>query len=304
MNYMDVFTQNLKNYDERQAAKERERKEKIMAEKRSRDKQLHDEKMRKKLEAKTEKEMDGMLVKKIQNEIDNEIKKAQITRLEQKETLRHMLIDNEDRRIRLQQEAQRLKDEEVEAQREYTRLVEKQEAERAAEMKAREDRAKAFMNHMADTVIKDQKDQILDEERTLLRHGLEREQREIQDDRMRLERIRQQKKDIRNFLNKQLAEKEAKKEFETQMEKRQAEIWKKDTQDFYSNEEKKKRDLLAMNKKHAEYLMEQCELERKRRFKKMTPQELLFNKDKLKNIAENEEAPDNEKFRKTAVSGH
>lgn len=90
-----------------------------------------------------------------------------------------MLIENEVDRIEKLKEEQRQKDLEVQAQREYTRLVEKQEADRAAEMKAREDRSKAFMNHMADTVIKDQKDQIIEEERTLLRHGLEREQREI-----------------------------------------------------------------------------------------------------------------------------
>lgn len=169
-------------------------------------------------------------------------------------------------------------------------------------MKAREDRAKAFMNHMADTVIKDQKDQIIQEERDLLRYGLEREQREINDERMRQERVRQQKRDIRNFLNKQLDEKEAKKRFENELEKKQAEIWKKDTEDFYNKEAEKKYDLKIANKSHAGYLLQQCDQERKRRFKKMTAQELLFNKDTLKNIAVDENAPNAEKFKKTTLS--
>lgn len=99
-----------------------------------------------------------------------------------------------------------------------------------------------------------------------------------------------------------MQEKEAKKQFENTLEKKQAEIWKKDTAEFIENEASKKKNLYAANKQHEGYLMQQMELERKRRYKKMTPQELLFNKDRLKGIAEDGSNVDAEKFRKTQVS--
>ena len=64
-----------------------------------------------------------------------------------------MLEENEKNKLRQkeQQDKERLDD--LRAQEEYTRMLDKQEADRTNEMKSREQRAQDFMNKMADNVL-------------------------------------------------------------------------------------------------------------------------------------------------------
>ena len=295
--YAGALENQIKNYDFREKKKEDERKAKIMNEKYSRDKQLRDENIRKRQEQKAEKQMDELLVRKIKEEMEEQARVAAQRKEEERFHLRKVLRENEDYKKRLAEEAKREKDADIRAQQEYTRLVEQMEQKRAAEFKAREDRAKKLMSMMADTVIKDQKEQILEEERKLLRYHQERENRETQEERRRLEMQNQQKKEMRAFLDKQKHEKELRRQEEEAFNRKQAELWKKDTDD-YNNQEKLKMDTIRdINKKNAEFLKQQIENERRKKGRKMDIQEALLNKDKLKRIAE----IDGEKFHKTEV---
>jgi len=288
--YAELVDGQLKHFDVKEKKKEVEKHSKIMQEKASRDKQLHDEHMRRKLNTKNEKQMDELLVKKVQQELTEESRAAIQKRQEEKYALKKVLDENEENKIKMAEQLRREKEADVRAQQEYTRLIEKQEADRAAELKAREDRAKRFMNMMADTVVKDQKAQILAEEKKLLAHVNSKEAQDAEEDRRRNQRLNDQKKEMRDYLDQQMAEKERKKQEEKLLEKKQAEIWKKDTDD-YNNHEKSKTDYIrGVNKGHAEFLQKQVEEERKRQ-KKITTQELLFNKPTLKQIAVQGEEP-------------
>jgi len=186
------------------------------------------------------------------------------------------------------EDARRGKEADTRAQQEYTRLIEKQEADRAAEFKAREDRAKQFMNIMADTVVKDQRAQILDEERTQLKQYMDKEARDAEEDMRRHQRLTDQKKDVKRYLDIQMQERERRKQEEREVEKKQAEIWKKDTEDYNNHEKKKAEYIKEVNTQHASILKVQIEDE-KRKHKKMNTQELLLNKPKLREIADKAE---------------
>ena len=62
----------MTNFDQREKFKDDEKKHKNFQEKQSRDKQLYEENLRKKLERKQERDMDQLLVRKIKEELDNE----------------------------------------------------------------------------------------------------------------------------------------------------------------------------------------------------------------------------------------
>ena len=257
-----------------------------MHEKYSRDKQLKDENTRKRQEQKAEKQIDELLVRKIKEEMEDQARVAAQRREEERHHLRKVLQDNEEYKKKMAEEAKREKDADVRAQQEYTRLVEQQESKRAAEFKAREDRAKKLMSMMADTVIKDQKEQILDEERKLLRYHQEREHREVEEEKRRFVRGQEQKREMRDFLDKQKHEKDLRRQEEEEFNRKQADLWKKDTND-YNNQEKLKMDTIRdINKRNADFLKQQIELERKKKGRKMDVQEALLNKEKLKRIAE------------------
>jgi len=298
--YNNLVEDQLKNMENKEKKKENDMKNKIMAEKHSRDKQLQDENIRKKLDKRAEKEMDELLVNKIRHELDEEARVAANRRVEDKQQLKKVLTENEDYKKKMADEARREKEADIKAQQEYTRLIEKQMADREAEIKAREDRAKKFMNMMADTVVKDQKAQILEDERKLLKHYMDKEAKDMEEEQRRQQRLNEQKKDMRAYLDSQMEEKARRKEEERQLEKKQADIWKKDTNDYNNHEKSKKEYISDVNKKHAEVLKKQMDEER-RRNKKMSTEELLLNKHKLKEIADK---TDGAKFQKVLVNKH
>jgi len=237
------------------------------------------------------------LVRRIKMEMDNEARTAAQKREEEKEQLRKMLHENEVNRLKGMEEAKRLKQLEVESQQQTIRLMEKQENDRTNEVKAREARSKKLMGVMEETVIKDQKMQILEEERKLLQYYQDREAKEIEDENFRKHRLNEMKKDVKSYLDKQKQDKEDKKKEEENFNKKQADLWKKDTEEFYNSEKYKMETLKDINKKHADILKQQIEEERRRKGKKMSVEELLLNKSKLKEIAEINQ----DKFQKAKV---
>jgi len=282
--YNELVGTQLKQFDNKEKKREDEMRRKILNEKQSRDQQLADENMRKRLEKRAEKEMDELLVTKIRHELDEEARQAMARRAEDKQQLKRLLYENEEYKKKMAEDAKKEKMADIKAQQEYTRLIEKQMADREAEFKAREDRAKKFMSMMADTVVKDQKAQILDEERKLLKHYMDKEAKDMEEEKRRQQRLQNQKLETRNFLDNQMADKERRREEERALEKKQADFWKKDTDQYNDHEKRKGEYVRDVNKQHAEFLKKQMEDER-RKNKKMSKQELLLNKPKLKEIA-------------------
>jgi hypothetical protein len=298
--YVNLVGDQVKNYDQKEVKKENDMKNKVMQEKYSRYKQLQEENNRKKFDKKKEKEMDELLVRKIKEELNQEATSIAQKRQQDRENFKKVLEENDEKKKRAVEDARREKEADTKAQQEYTRLIEKQEADRAAEFKAREDRAKQFMNMMADTVVKDQKTHILEEERKQLKQYMDKEARDAEEDMRRHQRLTDQKKDVKKYLDLQMQEKDRKRQEEREVEKKQAQIWKKDTEDFNTHEKKKSEYIKEVNTHHASILKKQIEEENKKH-KKMNTQELLLNKPKLREIADNgEEIP----FQKQLVNPH
>ena len=93
-----------------------------------------------------------------------------------------MLAENDRQKQIAVKDKEKTRLEDVRAQDEYTRMLDKQEQDRANEFKARENRAQDFMNKMADTVIRKMDDKARDEEDKIKRYEMEKELRERMDD--------------------------------------------------------------------------------------------------------------------------
>eukprot|EP00828_Plagiopyla_frontata_P045177 TRINITY_DN764_c0_g1_i11.p1 TRINITY_DN764_c0_g1~~TRINITY_DN764_c0_g1_i11.p1 ORF type:complete len:503 (-),score=92.71 TRINITY_DN764_c0_g1_i11:67-1575(-) len=247
----------LEIYDQREREKEQERQRKIMHEKQSRDRQLQDEIRRKKDERKREKEIDDLLVQRIKEELTMEQELIRERKKEEREHLQKVLKESEENKFRQEEENKQERLADIRAQNEYIRLVEEQEREREQELKKREEKAKAFMAMMSDTVIKDQKAQIAEEESKILRHYKDKELREKEEDRQKRLKEKQQKEEMRQFLNKQVQEKEQRKKMEDELNSKQAQFWKKDTDEFFDNEKRKNDYIKQVNLKHADILQQQ-----------------------------------------------
>jgi len=106
-----------------------------------------------------------------------------------------------------QDEINRLDD--LKAQDDYTRMLDKQDNDRQNEMKKRERRAQEFMNKMADNVIHkmEQKQRHEDDMLRMYENEKEMRQRKMEEKRANNQRAEQER--MRNFLASQIAEKKA-----------------------------------------------------------------------------------------------
>ncbi|KAL4453090.1 hypothetical protein ABPG74_015321 [Tetrahymena malaccensis] len=284
--YVDLQNHQLNVYDEREKQKEQEKQAKIMNEKRQRDKQVQDENLRRKLEKKREKELDAMLVNKIKEEKELEEKEILNKKLREKERLAQMMKENEDFRIKSEKEAREEKANDIRLQQEYTRLTEEMEANREREKKNREDKIKKIMSAFADTVVKDQKAIIREEDEKMMRHIIEQEEKDRQEELRKQENLRKQKQDMRSFLNKQIDEKNDRKVQEDQINKKQAEIWAKDRENYMEHEQNKQTYIKTVNKKHQDILKQQMDEKQNPKKGKMNVNELLQNKQLFEEIAQ------------------
>jgi hypothetical protein len=99
-------------------------------------------------------------------------------RRQEKEYLQKMLVENDKHKAKAQIEKEKERLEDVKAQQEYAKMLERQEQDRNNEFKSREKRAQDFMNQMADTVIRKMDDRQKDEENKIKKYEMEKEMRD------------------------------------------------------------------------------------------------------------------------------
>ena len=81
-----------------------------------------------------------------------------------------------------EKEAKSEKENDIRLQQEYTRLQEEMQQARENEKRQREDKIKRIMSAFADSVVKDQKQIIREEDNKMMKHIIEQIDRENQDE--------------------------------------------------------------------------------------------------------------------------
>jgi hypothetical protein len=119
-------------------------------------------------------------INRLKQEMEQERNLQLEKRKQEKEYLQRMMMENERNKLRQKEEDSRQRDEDAKAQDEYTRMLEKQEADKFNEMKQRERRAQEFMNRMAGNVLAKMSEKQQQEDDMLVRYENERENRQRQ----------------------------------------------------------------------------------------------------------------------------
>lgn len=180
---------------------------KTQQEKESRDRQLMDEKRKRRVEEKTNFRAELDLVDRLKHEMEAERQLQMEKREQERNYLKKMLVENEMNKKKAEQDKAREKANDIQAQEEHIRMLDKQEQDRQREFIARERRAQEFMNNMAGNVIKNQAQKQRDENEALTRYEMERELRLRAEDAARIAREKQEKDEMRHLLTKQMQEK-------------------------------------------------------------------------------------------------
>ena len=95
------------------------------------------------------------------------------------------------------------------------------------------------MTSFADSVIKDQKEQIKAEDDKMLRHIQNQLKKEKKEEERRKRAQEDEKKRMREYLAKQVDEKKQRELAEKQIDYKQATVWQEDTSNFFESEKQK-----------------------------------------------------------------
>jgi hypothetical protein len=283
--YEAAQTRNIELQARREREREEEYKQKVLQEKQLRDRQLADEKRRKKMESRQQREMDGQLVRRLQEELMNEQKNFEDKRKDERAYMQRMMRENEEQKQKVVAMQASEHHNDVKTQQDYARMLDQLEQDRLHELQKREERQQQLMARMADGVLKEQNLKSKEEDLMLLRQIEEREELDRMEDERRMEIQRRQKMNTREYLDSQVQDKARRKEMERQTQIEQAEIWKRDTEEFQHSEEERRQREKTINLANAEALkLQMIERNKKKSRPIMSAAEAALNRQTLKAV--------------------
>ena len=283
--YDAIMNKHLQKLNELEEKKKLEIKKRILKEKESRDKQLKDEYIRKRIEVLKNKKYERELVKTLQEEIEREKQLAIEKKLAEKAALQKTLKDNEIHKQKLAEEARKEREDDIKIMEDDAKVKEKQENERIEYFKKIERNANSFMDKVIQTVLKEQEDKNREEEEKIRQYNLFRDQQADLEKQRKKQKIIENKKMIKNFLDKQCEEKRKEKEYEHQIDLCQGRIWEQDTKNYYEHEKEVAAIIRAMNKNNLEALKYQINYNNNQNHEGMSENEKAMNRDLLEKAA-------------------
>ena len=288
--YEAAQRKNVETLEVKEQQKMEEHKQKVMQEKMLRDKQMQEEKRRKKDDERQQRDMDNRTVKRLQEELTAEQRSAEQRRKDEMAYLQKMMEENEANKRLQREQQQRERAMDIQSMEDYARMLDKQEEDRLNEIKAREQRQQQLMARMADTVLKEQHQRAREEDMLMLKQIEEREAIDRAEDERRRQRLREEQERTKEFLMRQMQERNERRDAEKRSLAEQADMWKQDSDEFFRIEEEKKRRQKEYNLAQAEALKQQIqEKATKKRKVRMDPTELALNKQLLKEIRKGKE---------------
>ena len=156
LKYGDVVNKTVELLTKVEMDKLKVERDKIKLEKRIRDEQLLQNKARNKKEFKNQREFELSLLLRVKKEAEEEKRKEQAKVIKRHEELIETLKENEVNKKIAQERLERERQEDINSQLEYAKLLDKQEKARADYFKDRERKGNTFISLMVENVIKDQ----------------------------------------------------------------------------------------------------------------------------------------------------
>ena len=166
----------------------------------------------------------------------------------------------------------------IRAQKLYIEMLNRQDAERESYFKSKNSKNQNLIDEVVLSVIDQQKSKLKKEEDAMKKAERNREERERKAEELRLKLDAQNKKDMRDFLSKQIEEKKIRAQEEVVQSKEQRNVFIKQFEDFKNFEDNQNKRIKEVNMEHQEYLKHQMDIAQKAKKQGMTQAEYLINK--------------------------
>ena len=254
--YDKTMEEHQKEMDEIERKKQEDLKKQVMREKESRDEQMRQNYIKKRIEILKEKKFEKSLVKSIQEGIEKERKNAIEKKRKENEALLKAIKENDLKMIRKKEKEKRDKEEEVKMGEERMKMQLKEDLAR----KRYYDIIKMNGNNFAknsDEVLERLKREQEEEEKRIQHYYDEKNRLEIEREKEKELKKKNEKFELKKYLDMQIEERKKEEDFLKSLDYEQARIWALDCKKYNEDEKLIKSKIREMNKRNMDSVMEQ-----------------------------------------------
>lgn len=282
----------LERWKEQEQDRAEEHKAKILKQKQDRDEQLNYERMLKEEEAQRKTRDESQLVERIVTEMEAEQKRFEKKKEDTKKTMRKVFEENAEDQRRRDQAKQEAMQKEAAAMKEFNRILDEQEEQRAQELATRMERQSQLMKKLQANVEGSKKQAGDSDAKRAAAQQEESDRHFYEAEAVKQARLRQMRLENQAYLIKQMEEKDGRKYEDDYLQSVQAQILARDSQEYTEMEKKKTLDRQSRNIAHRKEIERQIEVKQSQPVQVMSEAEVKFNKPLLQLVHQTLKARD------------
>ena len=286
--YDKIFKEHQKELDKIEKEKEKKIKEQYLREKESRQAQLKDNYVRRRIDELKERKFDKKVIRTILTEMENEKKQNAEQKRKRNFELNKALKENEENRKNLKLIQDKQREEDLQFLEEQKKMDIRKEQQREYLLNKIKNKFNNAYSQEAENKVKQiQIDQ--EEEDKKMIHYMNEKCR-LADEKEMKEKIKRQKEktELKKYYDMQVEERKKDEQFEKVLDGEQARIWKKDCEKYNEDEKRIAKIIWDKNVRNLNTIKKQIQ-EKKEKEKKnteMTPIEFSINREKLMKVQE------------------
>ena len=286
--YDKIYKEHQKELDKIEKEKEKKIKEQYLREKESRQAQLKDNYVRRRIDELKERKFDKKVIRTILTEMENEKKQNAEQKRKRNFELNKALKENEENRKNLKLIQEKQREEDLQFLEEQKKMDIRKEQQREYLLNKIKNKFNNAYSQEAENKVKQiQIDQ--EEEDKKMIHYMNEKCR-LADEKEMKEKIKRQKEktELKKYYDMQVEERKKDEQFEKVLDGEQARIWKKDCEKYNEDEKRIAKIIWDKNVRNLNTIKKQIQ-EKKEKEKKnteMTPIEFSINREKLMKVQE------------------
>lgn len=276
--YFENSLMEMERWKEQEQLRQDEKQQRIVKEKLDRDAQLEYERKLKDDELQKKKDEEASLVEKIVNEMELEQRRYEKKKEQTKRAMRKVFEENMEDQRRRNIAKKEATEKEAETMKEYNRLLDEQEGQRAMELAARMERQSELMKKLQENVDSVKKGAGDNDAQRAALQAEEQDRHYFEAESVKQNRLQQMRFENQAYLLKQMEEKDSRKNEEKYLQQIQAAILERDAEEYNAVEKQKVIDRKLRNLEHRKDIERQMEYRSRQSVPEMSEAEIQLNR--------------------------
>ena len=278
--YDKIIEEHQKKMDELEKQKKEQIKNQIMREKESRDEQMRQNYIKKRIEILKEKKFEKSLVKTIQEGLEKDKKEALEKKRRENEALINAIKENELKKQKKKEQEKKEKEEDIKMGEERIKMQLKQDYIREKYYDTIKKYGNKYSVQSDEILQKMKKDQEEEDKKIQFYYD---EKNRLANEREKNEALRRKKEknELKKYLDMQIEERKKEEEFLKSLDDEQARIWAIDCKKYFEDEKAIESKIRAMNKRNLDLVLDQINKRKTNKKHTMTDTEYAMNRDIL-----------------------